>query len=131
MNEYEEYYDGGGTLLFSLFAWIILCSFAASLFWLKERIFKEDKKISKMKFDAVYIASMAGAIQGIMLFIPVQILVLFVISLFPEDFRSDEIFWSTKVTVVVTYFACVFTCAIRWLLSQERIEVDLDKEWRA
>ena len=129
MDEYGDY-EGSGVLVLYLFLWITLCCLAASLFWIKDRVFKKDKEISKMKLRAVFMASMAGAIQGFMLSIPVLVLVYFILSFLPEHWRRDEISWSTQVTILVTYFACVLTCAIRWLLSQDKIIVDLEKDWK-
>ena len=130
----DDYNNGGetGIIVLSLLFWVVLCSLSAFLFKIKSKIFKEDKKVTDIKFEAVWKSCMAGAIYGVGLLILILPITLFLLSLLPDNRIFNEAFgWiSTPTGWLVIYFSCVFVCGVRWLLSQERIQLDLDKEWK-
>lgn len=127
---------GESLWLLCIFVWIGLCSFIAFLYRIKSILFKENSEIAKTKFNAIIMASMAGAVFGTGLCLFVYPLIFFIFHFFfPEwENNTDDHFlgWiDFKTSLIVTYLSCVFVSGNMWLLSQKKIIIKKDGDWKA
>ena len=121
-------------ILIYIFMWIGLCCFVTFLYRIKAILLKEDSEISKSKFKAVYMSSMAGAIIGIWPFLLSAPLLFFIFEFFFPNWEWDSnnfLFgWiDFKVSLIVIYLACVFVSGNMWLLSHKKIIIKKDENW--
>ena len=121
-------------ILIYIFMWIGLCCFITFLYRIKAILFKEDSEISKSKFKAVYMSSMAGAIIGIWPFLISAPLLFFTFEFFFPNWEWDSnnflLGWiDFKVSLIVIYLACVFVSGNMWLLSHKKIIIKKDENW--